>query len=62
MTTPEKQDPHKGGKTMSPKTAEFLSHLQEDHQKSREEHFPVEDKRKAARHIHTNGSTPSDRA
>ena len=62
MTTPKQPDPHQGGKKMNSETADFLSHLQEDHQKSKTGLFPVEDKRKAARHIHTNGSTSSDRA
>jgi|GEM_PF-5970831 len=49
MTNEKKQEPHQGGKKMSAKTADFLSHIQEDHQKSREKNLPVQDKRKDAR-------------
>jgi hypothetical protein len=57
MTSKKDIQPHKGGKKISPQTAELVSEQQEAYIKSELQHFPVEDKRQVARREHTNGST-----
>ena len=57
MTNQKDIQPHTGGKKISLQTAEFVSKQQTAYQKSEQQHFPVEDKRKVARQEHTNGST-----
>ncbi len=58
MTNKKEIHPHKGGEQMSSEMSDFLSEKQSAYQKSEQQHFPIEDKRKVVRQEHTNGSTP----